>query len=138
MSDLLECPFCGGGGLPHRVAGGANLWAVSCKNCDARPSGEFTEAAAIRKWNTRHPIDANARDEVLEEAAQAVERVRNDGDTAARVFAGWDDPDADEPRSWFNAAGVDLEKAASRIRALKSTNPPADHSGIVQMEDDNG
>jgi Lar family restriction alleviation protein len=51
---LLPCPFCGGEAIgPTKMRVVSNLWVVSCKNCDARRSGRFTEAAAIAAWNTR-------------------------------------------------------------------------------------
>lgn len=54
VTQALEpCPFCGGGGLPHRVPTG---WRVSCKNCDCQPRPGFpsdNEADAITAWNTR-------------------------------------------------------------------------------------
>ena len=51
--SLLPCPFCGGEGLVHRVSGSGRLSRVSCKNCDASPHGQFSEAEAIAAWNRR-------------------------------------------------------------------------------------
>lgn len=51
--ELAPCPFCGGEALTHRVPGLGRMWCVSCKNCDASPSGSFDERDAARNWNTR-------------------------------------------------------------------------------------
>lgn len=53
MSDLKNCPFCGGEDVEHLPDGFGN-WLVGCVTCDYRiQCVSCAEYEAIRYWNTR-------------------------------------------------------------------------------------
>lgn len=65
VTKLLPCPFCGGGTYTYTATYVENglkrkSWLVHCKKCALNyPTSKnkcFTEAEAIKKWNTRKPM----------------------------------------------------------------------------------
>lgn len=48
MTELRECPFCGG-----KATGYPNSWAVKCESCNIQRYG-LSYADAIERWNTRY------------------------------------------------------------------------------------
>lgn len=55
MSDLLNCPFCGGSRIVVDKPALSRLYAVYCEDCEIRgPSAGSTEGAR-EMWNLRTP-----------------------------------------------------------------------------------
>lgn len=54
MEELKKCPFCGG---EAEVVGGNPHYWVFCKTCDVESGQSATIEGAIRKWNTRKPME---------------------------------------------------------------------------------
>jgi Lar family restriction alleviation protein len=52
MSELRECPFCGGEAKSIR----ASSFAVACKECGADAGWYSAEADAADAWNRRAPV----------------------------------------------------------------------------------
>lgn len=67
MSELRECPFCGGAASSFR----SGVWSVACK-CGARSGYYSTEAEAIAAWNQRATDTELGRLRKLEQAIRAL------------------------------------------------------------------
>lgn len=76
---LKACPFCGGEALVLPAHPLPKMWAVACKQCDAKPAGAFTYADAANRWNTCHRGAA---------VAEAVAAVDEAGDFCSRCGDG--------------------------------------------------
>ena len=61
MSNLKECPFCGGEAtLTNKLSKdeyGQRLWNVCCFGCANRTSSYWDKEIAIEAWNTRKPLE---------------------------------------------------------------------------------
>lgn len=54
--ELLPCPFCGGEAkLHHNLL--TDKFKVWCSKCDCRTDVYSDKEEAIRKWNTRKPME---------------------------------------------------------------------------------
>ena len=55
MSEIKECPFCGGEGYPAYIANidGEDEFFVCCECCACEGPWHKSESAAIHAWNTR-------------------------------------------------------------------------------------
>lgn len=51
MNELKPCPFCGGGAYVSELRDG--MWRAICMSCNASGNNYFTEAEAVKAWNTR-------------------------------------------------------------------------------------
>lgn len=67
MSELRECPFCGGEVELWDNKLERRLYGVICKECDCMTPYFESEVEAIEAWNRREPIDKIV--EQLEERA---------------------------------------------------------------------
>lgn len=77
--ELLPCPFCGGDGLVHRNREATSLWRVTCKFCDAGPSGRLTRETAVNAWNSRSLSPSREAGEAVAWIAEAdLERLPRD------------------------------------------------------------
>jgi Lar family restriction alleviation protein len=127
MSDELvkalePCPFCGGEGLLHRVPGVGRVWRVSCKNCDAAPSGTIGEdgSGAVAKWNRRAAYEA------LHSPAGDVERVAEAmWQAESRRAAGrdrlipWSEENEEVRANWRDLARAAIAAHASALPAAE-------------------
>ena len=104
MTDLRECPFCGGKAEIDEVYTG-NAWPsyvqkVSCQECGASPDSTDNMDADIDAWNTR-PEEDRLRGEV--ERLQTREDKRRALDQAFKDLLEKQEPLGEEAeRVWFD------------------------------------
>lgn len=57
MTELLPCPFCGGGGKLRSITpfpDGCLFYRVECTRCGVGADWRYTQNAATEAWNTRY------------------------------------------------------------------------------------
>lgn len=55
MTNLLQCPFCGGDPIISECDVHVDdRYYISCYDCGADPGGLHTLDNALTRWNTRH------------------------------------------------------------------------------------
>lgn len=75
MSELKNCPFCGGKARYYQegfYTGGSpdDDHVVECSKCFADVWDEKSKEGVIEKWNTRQSIDVDALKELINEQAE--------------------------------------------------------------------
>ena len=55
MAELLPCPFCGGEAGLRELRNGDFI--CECKKCYGKAHRSDSEELAIRRWNTRKPME---------------------------------------------------------------------------------
>lgn len=89
---LLPCPFCGGeasvlSDCSYSRTDGETMYYVRCQYCASESSWEYSEEEAIKRWNTRKPMQEIV--ERLEEVGKEeikIHRARCNGKTLAFGF----------------------------------------------------
>jgi hypothetical protein len=64
VSELRDCPLCGAaqgartGGPKLMVSDSKQGWTVRCTGCLARGPNVFTQAEAVKRWNSRPGLES--------------------------------------------------------------------------------
>jgi Lar family restriction alleviation protein len=92
MTEIKECPWCGGAArLDHNTVG-REYWEGYCSTCDYAAQDRPTKAEAIAAWNTRAAPDIAGLVEALEAYSEDAdcdlcERPVSSGELARQALA---------------------------------------------------
>ena len=89
MSELLQCPFCGGEAetLTAESMHGGYLYGIMCSDCRSRGDVYNTEAEAIAAWNSR--ADYHGYEQAAIEAWESIKAWNSRAERTCNLHGEW-------------------------------------------------